>query len=208
MATNLNQENITKVVTQLENQLEGHIKQTNDKLDILIDLTRQMATMQERQNRHTDDISRLEKVITDERNRTTMLYDKIDLKMSAMEVDRKTSIDRLFTKIDSMNLVQSTECINHQKESDEDIKHIKLAHKTLEDEFNAKKNFNNGVMWILGIVLIASQGLAYKWIDSSIADTKAMRASITQLATIDAENAQQIEIIQRQVREIKAGGIR
>ena len=196
-------DSITKVVTQLENQLEGHVRATNDKLDILIELTRQMAAMHERQQRHSDDINRIEKNMQDDRNRATTLYDKIDIKLMTAEVDRKASLDRLFTKLEENGKMQSVECDIQQKKLDIQLKELSTAHYTLDTDYKAKKNFTNGVIWILGAAMMVFQGIGYNWVTSQQADFHAVKMQITNMVQVDQENQQQMELLQRQVREMK-----
>jgi TolA-binding protein len=194
-------------ITRLENQLEGHIRTTNSKLDILIDLTRQMAAIQERQKSHTDEIARLDKNLMDERHRTGMLYDKLEVKMASMELDRKTSIDRLFTKMDEMSRHQSIECSDHHKEHDTEIERLSNKVGEISDDYYGNKNFNKGVMWILGIVVALSQVVGYSLIDSMNERAKEIRNQISALQIVDNENKQAITTIQTQIRDHGLGGV-
>lgn len=177
-----------RVIESVEKRVEDHIattnnqlSQTNSKLDVLIDLTRQMATLQERQNRHTDEIAKMHTDMVETRKQFMHLVDKIDSRLDAYQTDTKNSIDRLHTRIAETSKSQENKCDANKQQADKLFEDLETKHHALNDYVVGRKNFLNGAIWVLGLVFLIAQGMAISYYQDFKTESKATVESIHKL---------------------------
>lgn len=174
---------VGKVMSNLENQLESHIKTTNQKLDILIELTRQMATMQERQNSHANDIQRLEKSDVDFRQQFLSAIEKIERRVNSSEDESVKAVDKLVTKLELLDTRNNESLKLRDAEFKTMITAVATKLENFESDYKAKYNFSRGVIWVMSIVFVLSQGLVIQAGRNVIDDIEKNKQSITKLET-------------------------
>jgi hypothetical protein len=150
-------EKFVAVANNLESKLESHIQSTNDKLDILIDITRQLTILQERQSNNTSEIQRLERLITSTSDKTAVLIDKINDKIASVEDNRVKSIERIATKAETTELNLEKLIQDTSKELKVSIEKISLNSISIEKEFVARYNYSKGAYKIIGCILVIIQ---------------------------------------------------
>lgn len=148
----------------LDSRFETYVRQTTDKLDILIDLTRQMAAMQERQQRHTDDIIRLEQ------------------KLTTIETDRSQSVSRVYDRIENVKRDVEANVDRSFESIDTKLGKVSDQIKLLDTDYQAKQNFMKGAMRVLAIVFVMAQGIAVKYI-----------SDLNEASTIREQQIQKVE---------------
>ena len=127
-------------VAGIETRLHQHIETTNEKLDILIDLTTAMATVQERQNRQTDDIKRLETQQANDRAHLSGMYEKFDIKLATAELERKQVVQRIFDKIEDAIMKKTAESLHMHEDVEKDMEHIGTKIDKLSTQMTALSN--------------------------------------------------------------------
>lgn len=196
------------MMNNIENRLSSHIETTNEKLDILIELTRQMAGVQERQNRHTDDIKRLEIWQIDMTRQMSTLYEKFDNKLNAAEHDRKKTTERIFEKLQEvLNQRLELEEKFHDRTANE-LEDLTLGLSTLNTEYVSKSNFTKGALWVLGGVLIIAQGLTVSYYKDFKNEFQLIRSNYDLMNDKFSDQQNQINLIIQRMSEFKENFVR
>lgn len=197
-------------IIAVENRLAHHIESTNQKLDTLIELTKQMAAVQERQNRHTDDIKRIETAQTEDRNKLVTYLDKQDTKLANIELERKQVTQRLFEKIEESIRQKSIESVHMHEDVERDInsigKNIEGLSKQITElgsDYHAKSNFTRGAVFVLALALGAGQWVLQSYINDYKLKQDDITAQFKILTVQNSENLQQIQLLQGAIVELK-----
>jgi len=208
-------ESIEIIAARLEDHIDATsdaIKATNSKLDQLITLNTQMASLAERQLNHGDAIRRIEARQSEDAIRMTRETDRFEAKLLAVETSHKYVVDKIFARIELVLERKTEECTAIKKLSDDEHKSTKESIKevsdkidTLSNDYHAKTNFSRGVIWVLGIAFALSQ----IWVGTYISDSKDRAAKIAKThETITSrlnETDQAIDNVRRDVLSIKKG---
>lgn len=196
---------------KLEGRLTSHIEQTNDKLDALIELTKMMATVQERQNRHSDDIKRIEQQQINDRSYLSGMYEKFDIKLATIELERKQVTQRIFDKMDEALIKKSAETLHMHEEVEKDmdkvlkkIDDLAIQVSTLSTDYNAKTNFTKGAIWILGIALGAGQLALTSYFSDFKTKIENISAAISVQDSRTTDTEQQMQLFQQQLNILRS----
>jgi len=189
----------------IERRLASHIDTTNEKLDQLIEVTKQMVAIQERQNRQTDDIRRFEDV----QHRMTGMWEKFDVKINTVELDRKQVTQRLFDKIDEVLARKSAETLHMHEDVERDMAAVDKKLEKISDDlgnlstdYHAKHNFTRGAIWVLGIALAIGQGVFINYLSDYNDQLSELKTYDKMNESREHENQQQVQLIQRQLSEV------
>ena len=153
-----------------EEKFEKYIDITNEKLDVLIELTRQMAVVQERQQHTFENIVRLEKTIGDTKLYTKSEIDSLDKKISLVFMDKKDESQKHLKKIED-------QFASH----DEKLKSFHSDYSELKEDYKGNKQFLRGAVWICGVIFVVVQGLGFKYISAINYESEQNKARFEQL---------------------------
>lgn len=158
---------LEKRIDELSNSTKTAFQKTDDKIDMLIGLAKQMAVFQTVQDHHQNHLNSLDKSIADLKLELTNEIRKVDEKFLDLDKDKKQAIARVHTKIEEL-----------RDDMVENIKKDEETHKILDDntddvkkELDLRLSFVRGVMYVLGFVVIGANAVAMKMyndIDTSI----------------------------------------
>ncbi len=203
----------------IASKLDDHIENTNDvfrqtnrKLDQLIQLNTTIASLTERQINHGDAIQRLERRLSEEYARTAKDIDALESKMVVYETAHKHVVDKIFAKIDGLIDKKGEEALAIKAEAKAEheanktaLKEVTTSIVNLSNDYHAKANFSRGVLWVLSIAFAASQ----YWIASYVSESKDKQASIAKANEVVVnrlnENDQAFDAVRRDILTLKKG---
>lgn len=156
----------------VEEKLSQYMSDNNVRLDQLIDLTKQIAAMSERQSRHND-------ALVDLRDR-----------LSSESLQSKEAISRLHTRVDGMKTEIETE-----------FKSINTVATNTSGELQKYINRGIGAWIVAALIFGAAQTLMFRWIDSSDKDRQKSIETVDLISRSSALTEQRLKMIERNVDE-------
>lgn len=193
---------LRELIKSIDNQLSSHIDNTNKKLDVLIDIARQVATIQERQHRHSDDISRLESFILEVRKQQLSENEKLDTRITAIDTGHRTSTERIHARITEeaeKNALKDTLC---KQDCSKKIKDAEAITEALNKDYLSKVNFIRGVLWLFSIVAVIGNGLLASYMLDIKNDISSSKAAISKIENRMNESDKQIDQVLQTVRKV------
>lgn len=154
---------LTQQIQSFDNRLESYNKTTTTKLDMLLDLTRQMAMLSERQQHQHETILRIETKQSNDIHR-------LDERITRTESDKDTSIERVHKRLDEIQIgIQDKITVLFDK-LDKRISDSIESTNRLDDDYKADKNYVRGAMgtsklvqWAFGIIFALSQVIVFRY---------------------------------------------
>ena len=199
-----------QMIVGLDQKLSSHIISTDNKLDTLIEISRTLATIQERQQRHSDEIRRWEVVQTDDRQRFLAQIEKLDSKHEVIELERKQVTARIFDKIDEVSRSKSGENIRREEEIERDIDKVTTRLTEISKQINkistdlsSKTSFTKGALWVLGFLAAGGNLILSSYISDYKTKIENTDTKIVKLSDRATETEQELQTMQQQLNTVK-----
>lgn len=205
-------QDLERAIDKVDDKLDDHVKLTNERLRDFTELSRTVATAQERQNRHTDDIKRLEHLVEDDRGRMSGLYEKLDVKIATEALERKQSFDRIYNRLDEARMARTQELEDFKevmnKAQEKSCKRIDGVSEQIEElakDYNHKSGWAKGALWVLGLVLGAGQLILTSYFGHMADKIDNAYKIDTALEQRIQETEQQNQLLVQQINSLKQG---
>lgn len=145
---------ITAMASTLSSRIEstetdfvGHLKKVEDRLDILVDLTKTVAVLQHQSAQFNEHINQVREQIREG------------------QVKTDSSISRLHVRIDELNTSLRDRVELAKREMDIDLKGIKQDHSALKDTVNSWVNWGKGAYAIGAVLCTFAVWTGSRWLD-------------------------------------------
>ena len=179
-------------IQSIEERIEKLSEKTNDKLDVLIDLTKQLAILQAQQNHQHEELAR------------------VSTAQSLFEVEYRSGVVRLHERIDAMKAettarraeVDKTIQVELKEKRDVDDK-LQAEIVKVDSTFNKSLFYVKGVLAALSIIAILIPPVATKFYTDITHSIEKTATAIDNMNLKMTENEKQVERLLQQVREIK-----
>lgn len=198
---------LEKRVNDLTEIVEKRHDESNKKLDLLLDLAKQMAVIQEKQVYNTEAIKKVEKDIQESEESAKSLAKIAEEKIRKVEEDRMRSNERIHARIDELQSIVESRHAKVIDESKVSFTKITTDQKTLNDkidalqtEYHGRVNFIRGVVFALAAVATLAQAVVYKYLDNIETTLSDTRVAIQKLDNKFNETERQIDLLQTQLR--------
>lgn len=197
-------------IDRLDKKLDSYTQATNDKLDILIDLTKQMAIMHQKQIQQGDELLRIEKLILQSRDDFRISMERTDRRVTTVDLEKRASIERLHKRVDELSVAHDAKDSAAKHEVMVEVKELETAVKVnkesldaFKDTYSEKVSFMRGAMWVLGIVMVIAQGLAVKYVADIQTNIESNQKAIVQMNNRFNETDKQLDIILNSMKVLR-----
>jgi hypothetical protein len=198
------------VIDRLDRKLDDHTRATNDKLDKLIEITRDMAVVHQKQIQQGEELLRVEKLILQSKDDFRTTTERIETRITTIDNEKRASIERLHKRVDDIGSsfemkddLAKQEVLMKVKEVEVDAKSEKIKLESFKDEFSDRVSFVRGVMWVLGVVMVVAQGLAVKYVSDMQNNIDANQKAIVQMGNRFNETDKQLDAILNSINGMK-----
>jgi archaellum component FlaC len=194
---------IERWVSSFVETTNKRLEENANKLDMLVELTKHMAILQEKQDHNTDHIKDLEKKHTEE-------IKKIEERNVKSDIEKARTVERLHKRIDELEAALDKSCSGVSTKASETNKAIRSDIDDLEDkvddindDYKAKVNFFRGIFFAFAMFTAVGQGMLYKYFADIEKNISESRVAIQKLENRFNETERQIDMIQNIVRTLK-----
>jgi hypothetical protein len=199
---------LEKRVDSFVESVNKRLDSNNAKLDMLIDLARLMAVLQEKQDHNSEDIKAFGEKIKEHDTVIQADIRKTEAKFDASVEERKLAINRLHKRIDELERYQ----VDKYKEIAEqasacalgikqDIATLNDKHVSLKEDYSSKVNYIRGGLAVLGAFTLIGQGILYKYFDDFDKSIAEGRVHFQKIENRFHETERMMDIIQRESKE-------
>lgn len=186
------------------------LDENNNKLDLLIDLARQMAILQEKQDHNAEDLRKMDQRLAADEGEMSKMLKTMEERVAKIEADRVKSNERVHKRIDEVQQAAERYEKDHDNKTEAIIKAIndKLSDqnaklKDLNDDYKNRVSFFKGIFFAFAIFSSVGQAMLYRYfgkIETSISDSA---VAIQKLENRFNETERQIDMIHNTVRSLK-----
>ena len=203
---------LKQMLSQFIETSNKRFTEQDKKLDLLMDLLKNVSVLQEKQGQNSENIKKMESSLSVLNEMVDKKIALVDTKIDKIEQERVKNVDRIHERIDSIHKTfdaydkeheVSTNVTNNSMQ--ELIKDTNEKLKNLKDDYNSRVSFFKGIFAAFAIFSSGAQYFLYKYfsdIESHISDTK---VAIQKIDNRFSENERQMELIQNSVRTLKQG---
>jgi hypothetical protein len=197
-------------VNDFVGQVNKRLDENNNKLDLLIDLTRQMAVLQEKQDHNTEDIRKHDRKFQEKEEEIHEVIRKIEERNAKSDLEKVESIRRLHARIDQVeayNVKACNECDADKRalneKSDEKLGEVDKKIVSLEQDYHNRVSFFKGLFFAFAIISGAFQFILYKYFGEIENNSSETKVAIQKIDNRFNETERQIDLIHSQVRNLK-----
>jgi hypothetical protein len=201
---------LERMLSQFIETSNKRFNEQDKKLDLLMDLLKNVSVLQEKQGQNSENIKKVEGSVSILGDLLDKKIALVETKIDKIELERVKNVDRIHERIDAINKDFDAYDKEHEvttkvtNTSIQDlIKDTNEKLKTLKDDYNSRVSFFKGIFAAFAIFSSGAQYFLYKYfsdIESHMSDTK---VSLQKMDNRFAENERQMELIQTNVRALK-----
>lgn len=177
------------LIERIRQQFESYMAQTNSKLDMLIDIMRQVAVMQSVQEHHTSELTSLE------------------AKINSVESDSTRAITRAHERIDDLIKATETRISEIKNTMGECGTHCHEYRQGISDSigkvdrtYDRKLHYVRGAMWVAGLVALAIPTVAAKYYGDLTDAIKSLQAQVEKNTIIIQENDRRLDMLKERIK--------
>lgn len=186
---------------KIESRLEKFIEENTKRLDNLIELTRHMSAMNERQLRHSDDISDMKARLTQIENNSNASIARVHARVDELSKDFGKDMDIMKTAMIEKMAKVAAECEAKQSKNTQDCENklaaVNIKTNAIKNELTKWLNRGMGAWFILALI---ASGLEW-YIKISMEN---QQEAIIQLQLSDSKQAATLNQINTTVNNISA----
>jgi hypothetical protein len=181
----------------------------NKRLDLLLDLAKQIAVIHEKQLNSADSVKRVEQAIKDVSLTSQALVADANNKCKKIEEDRIKADERLHDRVDETKVQVDAIALRVTDECKVSTTKLSTETHTLNEQFEAfqleyqnKANFVKGVFVALSAVAALTQTLVYKYVDSIERSTIEDKQLLHKIDNKLIETDRQAELMHMRLRQL------
>jgi hypothetical protein len=194
---------IERWVSEFVHTTNKRLEDNANKLDMLVELTKHMAILQEKQDHNTDHIKDLEMKLQVE-------VKKLEERNVKSDQEKARTVERLHRRIDELEAALDKSCStlsgktsDHNKAIREDVEELEDKVDTINDDYKAKVNFFRGIFFAFAMFTAVGQGMLYKYFADIERNISESRVLIQKIENRFNETERQIDLIQNTVRSLR-----